>query len=63
MENDTGDILLNARLIDLHRRKTEAELKGYGTKPYETLIELCQLEIAEIEDARRSRYQDAPDAT
>jgi hypothetical protein len=39
--------------------KTEAELKGYSTKTYEALIEIYQMEIAEIEDARRS---DMPDA-
>jgi hypothetical protein len=55
MENDTRDILLYGRIADLRRRKTEAELMGYGTKTYEALIEIYQIEIAEILEARSSR--------
>jgi hypothetical protein len=55
MENDTRDLLLCARIADLHCRKTEAELMGYGTKTYEALIEIYQIEIAEILDARAKR--------
>jgi hypothetical protein len=55
MENDTRDFLLYARIADLHCRKTEAELMGYGTKTYEALIEIYQIEIAEILEARSKR--------
>ena len=48
-------MLLYARLIDLHRRKTEAELLNYGTKAHEALIELSELEFAEIEKAEQAR--------
>lgn len=58
-ESDLRDILLNARLVDLLRRKTEAELLGYGTKTYEALIEIYHMEIAEIEDTR-SKQPNAP---
>jgi hypothetical protein len=62
MGNDTRDLLLYARLVDLHHRKTEAALMGYRTKTYETLIELYQMEIAEIEAARLKASQETPDA-
>lgn len=58
METNSRDILLYARLVDLHRRKTEAELRGYGTKTYETLIELYQREVAEIVEARSKQLGD-----
>jgi hypothetical protein len=60
MENDTRDILVPARLVDLHRRKAEAEKKDYSTKTHiETLIEVYQLEVAEIDEARRKPIQDS----
>jgi hypothetical protein len=62
MENDTRGVLLNAGLVELHSRKTAAELKGHSIKAYDSLIALYQVEIATIEDARRSRSQDTPDA-
>ena len=49
MANESRDLLLYARLVDLHRRKTEAQMMGYGTKVYDALIELYRLELAEIE--------------
>jgi len=59
MENDSRALLLYARLVDLHRRKTEAELMNYGTKVYDALIELYELELAEVERAERARAQGA----
>ncbi len=51
MRNDTRDILLYARLVDLQRRKTEAKRMGYGTKLHDALIKLYEMELAEIEEA------------
>jgi hypothetical protein len=62
MKNDSRDLLLYARLVDLHRRKTEAELMGYGTKTYEMLIALYQQEVAEIEAARSAQFGQADPA-
>ena len=59
MENDSRALLLYARLVDLHRRKTEAELMNYGTKVYDALIELYELELAEVERVERAREQGA----
>lgn len=55
MEETSRALLLYARLVDLHRRKTEAELMGYGIKAYDALIELYELELAEIENADETR--------
>jgi hypothetical protein len=52
MTNHSRDILLYGRLVDLHRRKTEAELMGFGTHAYDALIQFYELELAEIEEAR-----------
>lgn len=49
MANESRDLLLYARLVDLHRRKTDAEMMGYGTTVYDALIQLYRLELAEIE--------------
>ncbi len=50
METDSRAALLFARLIDLHRRKTEAELLGHDTAVYDALIEAYKLELAQIEE-------------
>jgi hypothetical protein len=52
MGNDSHDLLLYARLVDLHRRKTEAELMGYGTNAYRALIEVYEMQLAEVLAAR-----------
>ena len=57
MENGFRAFLLYARLVDLNRRKTEAELINFGTKVYDALIELYELELAEIEKAEQARKQ------
>jgi len=63
MEENSRALLLYARLVDLHRRKTEAELMGYGIKAYAALIELYELELAEIERAEEKRkHQANPEA-
>jgi hypothetical protein len=54
METDPRLLRLFGRLVDLHRRKTEAQLLGYDTKTYETLIDLYMQELAEIEEAAKS---------
>ena len=59
MENHLRDILLYGRLIDLHRRKTEAELMGYGTNAYRALIEVYEMQLAEILAARSQQSGDA----
>lgn len=59
MEETPRAFLLYARLVDLHRRKTEAELMGYGIKAYDALIELYELELAEIENIEAKRKQQA----
>jgi hypothetical protein len=63
MRNDTTDLLLYARLIELHRRKTEAELLGCSSKAHEVLIELYEMELAEVQEARSKAFQATnPDA-
>jgi hypothetical protein len=52
LENHSRAILLYGRLIDLNRRKREAELMGFSIKAYEALIQFYELELAEIEEAR-----------
>ena len=49
MANEARDLMLYARLVDLHRRRTEAEMMGHSTKVHDALIELYRLELAEIE--------------
>jgi hypothetical protein len=61
LESDTRDILLYARLVDLHRRKTEAELMGFNTRAYDALVALYELELAEIAEARQTPAQDSSD--
>jgi hypothetical protein len=61
--NSSPDLLLYSRLVDLHRRKTEAELMGFGTRAYQARIELYEIELAEIEEARSKQSQGSiPDA-
>jgi hypothetical protein len=60
MANNTRDLLLYSRLIDLHRRKTEAELMGYCSRAYQALIEIYEMELAEIEEDQSKRSP--PDA-
>jgi hypothetical protein len=55
MASDTPDVLLYARLVDLHRRKTEAEMLGHSTIVYDALIKVYQLELAEIDAACRQK--------
>ena len=62
MENKSRDILLYGRLADLHRRKTEAELMGFGSNVYDALIKLYEMELAEIEEAQAKQSADKPDA-
>jgi hypothetical protein len=59
MEETSRAFLLYARLVDLHRRKTEAELTGYGIKAYDALIELYEVELAELESAEEKRQRQA----
>jgi hypothetical protein len=49
MATEARDILLRARLVDLYRRKTEAEFMGQSTVAYEALIEIYRMELDEIE--------------
>jgi hypothetical protein len=62
MKSDTRDILLYARLVDLLHRKTEAELMGFDTRACDALVALYELELAEIEEARRIPAQDSSNA-
>ena len=62
MENKSRDILLYGRLVDLHRRKTEAELMGLGSRVYDALIKLYETELAEIEEAQAKQSDDKPEA-
>ena len=55
MANETRDLLLYARLVDLHRRKTEADMMGRSTTVYDALIELYRLELAEIEALQQAK--------
>jgi hypothetical protein len=41
-----NEILLYAELIESHRRKTEAEHKGWSCKAYDAVIALYQLGLA-----------------
>jgi hypothetical protein len=53
MAAEARDILLYARLVDLHRRKTEAEMKGQSTVVFDALMDIYRQEIDEIEAARQ----------
>jgi hypothetical protein len=49
MENASCDYLLYSELVELHRRRTEAELMGYRTKAYDALIAFYKMKLPEIE--------------
>ena len=55
MADDTRNIPLYARLVDLHRRRTEAEMMGKSTVVYDALIKVYRLDIDEIEASRRAK--------
>jgi hypothetical protein len=58
LENKSRDILLYGRIVDLHRRKTEAVLLGCGTNAYRALIEVYEMQLAEVLAARSKQSGD-----
>jgi hypothetical protein len=55
--NELSDFLLYSELIELHRRKTEAELKGFSPKAYDAVIAFYKLEL--LKSAKEEPDRDA----
>ena len=48
MDTDLRDILLCSELLEMHWRKTEAELKGYSSIAYNAMIAFYKVELAKM---------------
>jgi hypothetical protein len=57
MDTDLRDILLCPELLEMHWRKTEAELKGYSSIAYNAMIAFYKVELAKMGKVRSGRHQ------
>jgi hypothetical protein len=48
MDANLRDILLCSELLEMHWRKTEAELKGYRSITYNAIIAFYKVELAKM---------------
>lgn len=62
VEDGSRSIWLYVRLVDLHRRETEAGTYELRHKGVRRLTELYELELAGIERIEEKRGQDKPEA-
>jgi hypothetical protein len=56
MDTDLRDILLCSELLEMHWRKTDAELKGYSSIAYNAMIASYKVELAKMGNVRAERY-------